>query len=383
MNYHTKIRDIDLYINNGGAMGITIKWDITYRCNLFCEHCVNGNYLDKKSQDINVREFECILRNITSHLEIDYIHFLGGEPLVKSDFIEITQILEKNKILFGFNTNSLLLNDNNLHKLSKNLFLKDITLSLDGADNVTNDAIRGKKVYDSVIKAIKKIQSYKNNELFSQTEIHVNFVISQKNQDSIIDMIDLCNSLSISSLNFLQYIDEGNGIGKELSISNSQYLKILEDIANKYTNSTLNLKINPSFTRPLAKDYIQKCLGMDFPSVNHLCGAGVTFAFLDNKGNIYSCDRERQYKEFTNECSLLMNSFQSIWNNRQFDIPFEKYYSLDTYQNLYPCTQCKYLREECFPCYLSLEKTGTNEMTCCSVLVREAKKKGVDLFHDQ
>ena len=35
-------------------MSVTIKWDITYKCNLNCNHCINGKYLNKDYDEIDL-----------------------------------------------------------------------------------------------------------------------------------------------------------------------------------------------------------------------------------------------------------------------------------------------------------------------------------------
>ena len=42
-----------LLIMEGDKMGLSIKWDITYRCNLKCDHCINGEYLSDSEDEIS------------------------------------------------------------------------------------------------------------------------------------------------------------------------------------------------------------------------------------------------------------------------------------------------------------------------------------------
>ena len=98
-------------------MGIVIKWDITYKCNLFCEHCINGNFLEKKPNELTFKEAVRIIDNISSYIDIDRIHFLGGEPLTRKDFIDILEYLDSKQIKFGFNTNGLLFAGKNMERI--------------------------------------------------------------------------------------------------------------------------------------------------------------------------------------------------------------------------------------------------------------------------
>lgn len=43
-------------------MGITIKWDCTYKCNLNCTHCINGDFLGKTDDEMNLTEIKKVLK---------------------------------------------------------------------------------------------------------------------------------------------------------------------------------------------------------------------------------------------------------------------------------------------------------------------------------
>lgn len=44
-------------------MGFILKWDITYKCNLHCAHCINGNFLGKTENELSLEEVKNIIRN--------------------------------------------------------------------------------------------------------------------------------------------------------------------------------------------------------------------------------------------------------------------------------------------------------------------------------
>lgn len=356
-------------------MSLWLKWDITYKCNLMCEHCINGDYLDNSNSEINLEEFIHIIENIDEKIPIDGISFLGGEPIVHKDFIDILRYLNKKQIHFGFNSNGLLLNERNLNEVLCLEFLDNIVLSLEGPDPLTNDQIRGKKVFNTIISRIKSIHKYKQIHKECKTKITINFVATSHNFNKIDEMIDLCINHNIDSLNILEFIEEGNGVGKGLSTSIEQNFIIINTIANRYSSIKDKLEITPKFVRPLAIDYVNKVLHKEFPTVNHGCGAGASFAFLDNKGNIYPCDRERNLDlSLRGKYSLLDNTFESIWLNEKFVTPFSKYYSDSFYERIKPCNQCKYLKKECYPCHLLINPNIDTEMTMCRMFKEELDK---------
>ena len=63
------------------------------------------------NNEISLNEIKQTVSKIISYTPIEYIHFLGGEPLTRKDIFEIFDFLESLKIKFGFNTNSLVFRD--------------------------------------------------------------------------------------------------------------------------------------------------------------------------------------------------------------------------------------------------------------------------------
>lgn len=53
-------------------MSINIKWDITYKCNLNCKHCVNGDLLGQIDYELDTSEILQIIEKL-SHLDIGFV----------------------------------------------------------------------------------------------------------------------------------------------------------------------------------------------------------------------------------------------------------------------------------------------------------------------
>ncbi len=335
-------------------MGLSIKWDITYKCNLFCKHCINGDLLDNKKDELNTKEIYSIIDNISNSVEIDYIHFLGGEPTVRKDLSNIFDYLSKKNINFGFNTNCINFNSEKHKDILLNKNLKYIVVSLEGPNETINDLIRGKNVFKIILGNLKDIIKFKkdNNLDF---KIRVNTVISKTNYNYILEMIDFCVDLGVDELDLLELIIQGNAKNLNISINDEEEIKLVEDIAKKNQQVKDKLKINPKFARPIVKDYVDKALGLEFPDIYHGCSAGMNFAFINNLGYLYPCDRYLSKKlngKNIENYNLKNNNFFKVWGEIDFDVPFKSLENME-YENQYdPCNRCKYFKKSCFPCFL-------------------------------
>lgn len=354
-------------VKGDGKMGLTVKWDITYKCNLNCGHCLNGGFLDNKQEEINLIDIKNIIDKL-SKINTDYVHLLGGEPTFRKDFIDICNYFDEKNIKFGFNTNGLNIMTDKVSPVMFNKSLRNIVFSLEGPTAEINDKIRGKNVFKPVVNNIKKVIDIKNKNKLDDLSITINTVVSNQNYDYIMDMLDFCLELGANEFNLLQLIEDGNAKNKNLKISDEQELELVKNIAYKYKEVKDKIKINTKFVMPIAEDYCKEVLNLDFPKFSHECGAGTTFSFINNKGELFPCDKYinsvRDSLEPL-ENSLLNNDFYNIWSKEVFAEPFELSKGVDYYKKYTPCNKCHHLRKDCFPCIVFGFNEESHRVSAC------------------
>lgn len=186
----------------------TLQWHLTERCNLKCKHCYQSleypaieNNFDRKKKIIS--DFSKFCKKLK---KTPRIAFTGGEPFILGD--EIFNLFdycnekfpEIRKNIFS---NGTLIDKAIVTKLKKSK-IDNIQISLDGARKDTCDFIRGIGVYDKVLRAIELLNSASINT-------SVMFVFHKKNYQEIEELIELCNSLDISTLGITALVPEGRG----------------------------------------------------------------------------------------------------------------------------------------------------------------------------
>ncbi|WDV46075.1 radical SAM protein [Clostridiaceae bacterium M8S5] len=335
-------------------MGLIIKWDITYKCNLYCKHCINSDFLNNRVDELKTSEIINIIDKISKCVPIDYMHILGGEPTFREDFIKITDYLDELKIKFGFNTNGLNINKSKFRKLLLNKSLNNIVISLEGPIAEINNKIRGKNVFDIVVRNVKSLVEFKKENKLEHLSLTINTVVSSLNYDYIIDMVDFCVDLGVQELNLLALIPSGNATD-DMMITDEQELELVKNIAIKYAETKDKIEISPKFARPIVKDYCKQILDLDFPRTTHACGAGTNFAFINNLGQLAPCDKflyEYIKKEDRDIYSIRDRDYFSVWSEEIFNIPYKLTEGVDFYKKYKPCNECKYLKAECYPCFI-------------------------------
>jgi len=240
-----------------------IAWEFTYKCNLKCIMCpfygLNGT-VPKIKRELSLKEITYCLINIKKTYKnktLPNITFVGGEPLLKYDII---QILEKAKE-FGFSI-TLISNFSTPNKsIIKNIALMEINtlmVSIDGFEK-THDKIRGQKgLYQRVVTNLKYFKKHNKT-----TKVIINSVLTKHNPNDIPKIMSLAKENNCElQLEFPNILDKKTVnkqkqytkkiYGKELitrsyfehySMENIQKIK---DILYKINeaNKSLKLKIN-------------------------------------------------------------------------------------------------------------------------------------------
>lgn len=122
----------------------------------------------------------------------------GGEPLLRGDFKELLKYLKNNyNGHIGISTNGTLITNSNAELLVK--YADQIDISVDGVDEETCSIVRGKGVFEKVIKSIKILQ----DKGFSN--ISLSMVFSDKNEYLEPSFLELNKKLGTTPFSILNF----------------------------------------------------------------------------------------------------------------------------------------------------------------------------------
>jgi len=131
-----------------------IHWEVTNKCNLQCKHCLPMSGPPRPGE-LTTEEAMAALDSFKG-AGASKVFFTGGEPFSRRDF---TALLERT-VALGMRasviTNATYLQGEILGLL-KRLEVK-LGVSLDGANEATNDAIRGKGSFKKTFESLKRCQ---------------------------------------------------------------------------------------------------------------------------------------------------------------------------------------------------------------------------------
>ncbi|MBI4064583.1 MAG: methyltransferase domain-containing protein [Elusimicrobia bacterium] len=175
---------------------------LTQTCNLSCSHClVSSNPKGEKGPEI---EFYKKIASQSSSLGVKRFYVTGGEPFARTDIFDligyITGPLDCELILL---TNATLIEGERLKKLEA-LDRKKIKfqVSLDGTTAKTNDAIRGKGVFDRASQGLKSLAALGFDVSFTAA-------VTKTNLKELEDLPQLAKNLGAKSVHLMWLHNRG------------------------------------------------------------------------------------------------------------------------------------------------------------------------------
>lgn len=179
------------YNNNEGKALAPLRYtlELTYNCNLRCPYCYVGE--DRCKNELSTEEWFSIIEKIPSY---GFISLLGGEPLLRQDFIKIfekasKQVINKVNVV----SNGILINDEIIEAFIKNQLLL-LSVSLDGYME-SHDKNRGKEgSFDKVISNLELLQSKKSE---NKPMIDIKTIVLENNLDDLPKLYKLVSEMNV------------------------------------------------------------------------------------------------------------------------------------------------------------------------------------------
>ncbi|MCK4781750.1 radical SAM protein [Candidatus Parcubacteria bacterium] len=265
-----------------------LTWNITCRCNLKCRHCYNKVFSEESILDeMSTQEGKDIIEDAIP-LGLRAILFTGGEPLVRTDLLELVNFAKKKKLLVFLATNGTLIDSVFIEKF-KGLIDK-VNISLDAGSAKKHDEIRGSNgAFNKSLEATKKIKKHFNTSIAFTAHAH--------NLNELFAVAKIAKDIGVF-LTIKRYIPVRKESDQSLILSQFNYRKLVNNV-NK-----LKIQQKISFNDPFPASSYKR---IDTYSG---CLAGVNSLSVDFNGNVYICTKLKLLLGNIKKISL-----KKIWNN--------------------------------------------------------------------
>ena len=293
-----------------------VSWNLTYRCNLACEHC----YLDagaKKHQQVETPAFadrseldteQCysVIDQIAEFAPECVTILTGGEPLLRKDILQIIRYASQKKLWVVVGTNGVLVTSI-LAEVLKKEGVRGLALSLDALKPEDHDKFRVVRgAWENTVQGAKVL-----------AEVELPFIIQttvgKHNLDELEAIADFAYeelAAKVWNLYFLVQTGRGQFVSDISAEEYDQVLASLSRIQLKYQNKMMvNAKCAPHYARTLFQQDADSPFLKTFSRGAGGCPAGTHYMGIRPNGDMTPCPYLPVFGG-----NLKVDGFADIWN---------------------------------------------------------------------
>lgn len=277
------------YVEMGLSAPVNVTWEVTYACNLSCIHCLSDSGR-KRAGELTTEQALQVIDQLAA-LKVFQFNIGGGEPFMRPDFLDLMDHAHDKGIVTCISTNGTLIDEGIARRLDHPLVY--IQVSLDGASEASNDAIRGRGSYGKVLNALDHLR--KRN-----IEVSINCVLTRRSYPELDKLVQLAASYG-AKLRVSRFRPSGRGKDSwaQLNVQREQMADFSQWLSRHLAVST-----GDSFFSVTTEE--RRSLGLN------MCGACKLTCCLSPQGEIYPC-AFLQEPEFR-AGRLPGEDFGTIWN---------------------------------------------------------------------
>ena len=293
-----------------------VAWELTRSCNLFCAHCRGSAELTRYSGELSTEECFGVIDQI---LEVSkpLIILTGGEPLVRSDIVQIAAYAVNKGLRVVMGTNGTLITGEMAAKL-KAIPISRVGISLDFPSAALQDKFRGHTgAFEAALAGIANARA-------AGIDVQINSTITRLNIALLDDLLLLALELGAVAFHPFMLVPTGRGKGLgSVELSPEQYEETLHWIYDKQLEFKDKIFFKPT-DAPHYQRVVRQRQTEDQVSATSTCAitnnlessttrgclAGTGFAFVSYQGKVKGCG----YLDIE-AGDVRKESFSRIWAN--------------------------------------------------------------------
>jgi heme b synthase len=316
-----------------------VAWELTRSCNLFCAHCRGSAAPGSYANELTTAECFSLVDQI---LEVGHpiIILTGGEPLARSDVMEIGRYAVNNGLRVVMGTNGTLITEEMAAKL-KEVPVSRLGISLDFPVAELQDDFRGQAG------AFAAVMSGITNARRAGIEVQINSTISRLNVNYLDELLNMALELGAVAFHPFMLVPTGRGKGLEsVELPPEQYEQTLHWIYDKQVELGDRIFFKPTdvphYMRVVKqREKQERRMKAEVASghnpanaITRGCLAGIGFCFVSHLGKVKGCG----YLD-VEAGNVRKESFAQVWANSPV---FHKLRDLSNLKG--KCGICEYKR---------------------------------------
>jgi len=177
-------------------------YEATMRCNLHCEFCYVGDFLNLEGewrQELSIEE----LAKAFPDQDGLQINLTGGEIFMRKDILSVLDLFREKGYACGYlTTNGTIISDERaeaLADLAAKGFLKHISVSVDGPKDL-HDAARGLKgTFERTTQGLRRLQEAARKK-GAPLRVSINTTVAHESLDALHQMVDVAEELGVNAI---------------------------------------------------------------------------------------------------------------------------------------------------------------------------------------
>ena len=261
-------------------------WEMTSACNLHCIHC-HASGGKPSAGELTTAEARCLLDQLAEVRAFRMLAFTGGEPLLRSDLLDLLAYAQALGFTNTMATNATLVDD----ALARRLRACGVVIaavSLDGLDAATHDYVRNQPgAFEAALRGMRALRQ-------AGILLHINITAMEYNVDQLEPLMDLVDQLGAGILLMYQLVPVGRGRGIEQAAldlgANEKLIRFMAQ-AQRDSRAILEPVAGPQYWPFL----LQRAGIRGGPllrlaeTVFHGCSAGRGFVYIKPDGDVWPC----------------------------------------------------------------------------------------------
>lgn len=283
-------------------------WECTLRCNLDCLHCGSDCLKESGKEEMSVEDFAKVLDDIKENNTAKKLAvcITGGEPLLRKDLEQAGREVVKRGFQWGIVTNGMLLTRERFISLL-DAGMTSMSFSFDGVGELHNYLRQNKNAFEKVVHGIDMALAVQKKNP-RRLVFDVITCVHRGNLDHLGEIRDWLIERGVRMWRIFSIFPEGRAAQNDLSLTNAEYRKLMDFIADTRKNYGSQINLNYACEGYLGK-YELKVRDYFF-----FCRGGVNVGSVWCDGSVGACLSVRSPDLI--QGNVYKDSFMHIWNTK-------------------------------------------------------------------
>jgi MoaA/NifB/PqqE/SkfB family radical SAM enzyme len=199
---HRIARFVDEGTGRADRLPMGAVYEATMRCNLHCEFCYVGDFLNIEGEWRQELTLEQLQRAFPEHDDFQ-ISLTGGEIFMRKDILSVLDLFRRKGYACGYlTTNGTISSEeraNALADLAAQGFLKHISVSVDGPREL-HDAARGLKgTFERTCAGLRRLQEAARQR-HAPLRVSINTTVAHESLEALDRMVDVAEELGVDAI---------------------------------------------------------------------------------------------------------------------------------------------------------------------------------------